>query len=358
MTAQRPIPFRPDYSAVRTDQAKSFWRSVTALAISKIEGKSALEIIERAWGRDESAAMITRAASSAMDTTASSGGSIVPIAVTGLVTGLAQSSAAMKLFGRCARVDFAKAHQIVVPRVVSSTAPVFIAPGASHTVVQSAFGNVLLGPADKFLVAAVVTGELNEYTPDTAVTIVQKALGEKAAATLDALVFDAVAATAGTRPAGLLNSVNDVGATSGGGLVAAATDIGKLCGAMSTAGVGSDDVLFVANPAEAKKLQALTQLPRDDIVGSSAIAAGTVVGISLPAVVSGFSGIPEIDVSISGAVQMEDASPTDIVVGGVVNAGTVKSFYQSNLIGIRLRMRLSWGVLISGAVQKVLSVTW
>jgi hypothetical protein len=57
---------------------------------------------------------------------------------------------------------------------------------------------------------------------------------------------------------------------------------------------------------------------------------------------------------------MEDAaaSATDIVVGGVVNAGTVKSLWQTDSIGIRMIMDMNWAMRRSGMVLFMTNIAW
>ncbi len=53
---------------------------------------------------------------------------------------------------------------------------------------------------------------------------------------------------------------------------------------------------------------------------------------------------------------MDDTTALNITTAAV--AATVKSLWQTDLMAIKLRIRACWGVLKTGAVQKVASVTW
>ncbi len=94
------------------------------------------------------------------------------------------------------------------------------------------------------------------------------------------------------------------------------------------------------------------------VIGTPAIATGTIVGVAPDAIVSGFTGTPEIEISKDGAIHMEDAAPTDVGAAGAIAAGSVKSLWQANLIAIRLRVRCAWGKLNPDAVQMVTGVSW
>ena len=158
---------------------------------------------------------------------------------------------------------------------------------------------------------AVVTNELQTYTAETAATIIAQALTEKFKPTFDSVVFDATAATLGTRPAGLLNGVSDLGATAGGTVSALIGDLGKIAGAMATAGISSEDIFIFTNPIQAIVMRGLLSplFNRNyTIIGTPAITTKTIVGIAPSAIVTGFLGEPEIEFSSSGLVNMEGAT--------------------------------------------------
>jgi hypothetical protein len=302
--SKAPIPLRPDPTAT----GKSFWRACAAQSLGRLRSEPA--------------------------------------------------SAAAKLFARCPRVDLATSQLVIIPRTVSGMAPAFIAENAPHPVVQAVLDNINLGPACKLMLAAVFSNQIQDYAIETVQVIFAKAFSELAVAKLDSVLLDATAATPGTRPAGLLNSVSDLGPTAGGGIVALTADLAKICGAMSDAGISSDEVMFFCNSRQAIVLKAITELPPENIVGTPAVAAGTLIGIAPDAIVNGFDGAPIIETSTEGTLHMEDTSPVDIAVNGAVPGGSVLSLYQARRIAVRLKIKCAWAPLNAAAVQKIVSMTW
>jgi hypothetical protein len=157
-------------------------------------------------------------------------------------------------------------------------------------------------------------------------------------------------------PAGLLNGVTAITATSGGGLNAATQDLGNLANAV--AAVGGLGITFVASPKEAVKIAMLrgADFPFE-VLSSGAITAGTVIAVAHDAIVSATGPGVRIEVTPEAVLHMEDASPAQIATGGAV-AGTVLSLWQQDLIGMRLVFDASWMPRASGAVAFVQSVTW
>jgi hypothetical protein len=54
---------------------------------------------------------------------------------------------------------------------------------------------------------------------------------------------------------------------------------------------------------------------------------------------------------------MEDTTPKDIVSGGVASV-PVKSFFQIDVVGLRMVLRASWGMRNPKHVAIVSGVTW
>jgi hypothetical protein len=262
----------------------------------------------------------------------------------------------MALFARCPRLDLSNAQQGIIPRVDSITAPtLFVGEGTAHPVFQGISNAQIFGPAKKLLVACVLSNEMRKCAPGLAL---EQSLGEKVKTMVDAIGFDANAATA-LRPAGLLNGVSDLGATAGGGLAALVADLAKIAGAFSTAGIAADDLMIFANPAEAIKMRGLlspTFAAAYTIVGTPAITAKQIVAIAPNAILSGFSGEPTIEYSFEAVLHMEDTSPDNITTASV--ATTVVSLWQRDMVAIRLRMNCCWAPLMTGAVQTITNVSW
>jgi hypothetical protein len=237
-------------------------------------------------------------------------------------------------------------------------APVFVGEGLPHPVGQGVMNRVLVGPVHKMLMGAAVTNELEFATIESATAIIGRLLSEQASKSLDAALFDNVASSA-IRPPGLLNGVNPISATSGGGVNAMTTDLGLLATALAAAGCNSDRMVIVAAPAQATVLRLLAS-PQftNTIIGTSAVTDKSIVAVDPAAIATGFDGVPTIETSTETVQQLESATPLPIVDGSSTPAPGTMSMWQTDTIAIRVRMKCCWGVLASGAVQLINSVTW
>jgi hypothetical protein len=313
----------------------------------------------RTFGPNEHsrARQILKAASSPTDTT--SGASFLATARQMLLTGLAPKSAFAKILARALQIDFDGTYQVAVPRINSSTAPVFVAESNPVIVIQDTFASSTLGPVSKLSFSAIFTAELEKYAVRSAANILQVGLLEKSATALDTVGFDNVAATLGTRPAGLLNGLSTLGATAGGGLAALAGDIGKIATAMTTAGISTENLVLVMNQADAARARILAPFGLPEIIGTLGLAAGTIVGVVPDGIATGFLGNSEVSLATDTAVVMQDSNPPQISTSpGPVLGAPVLSLWQMNLIGIKIRTECCWGIIQPGAVQFISSVTW
>ena len=348
----------PDVLGSRLQPAgpsRSLCRALGAVALGALQREDARKICKAAWPSDMSAETIVRAVISPTSTSSSG---VSDLLAHGFgVMSIAPQSAAAKLFQQCVRFNFDGVYQIVVPSSTTTPAPAFVAEGSPHPIGQNAFTSVTCGPVHKLLIGAVFTRELENATPDTASTVISRALSGKNAVTLDSYVFDNVAASA-TRPAGLLNGISTLGATAGGGLAAIAGDLGKIADNAQSAGGDPDSlILFCGVPAAIKlRLQAG---PRFDypIIGTTALADDSIVGIIPSGVYSGFEGTPTIETSREATVVMEDANVEALSAGGTT-ADLARSLWQTDSFALRLRQKVAWGSLVTGAVSLITGISW
>jgi hypothetical protein len=334
-------------------QAQNFWRAATAVCLGAITRVKPEIVLRRNWGDDA----IKQRGSTTLTSTSSEPTFTGFFAATELLNILPASVAAL-LFERCLRLNFSGVNQILLPVVTTSPTPIFVAEGGNAAMVQPVLGTTLFGPTKKILFGAAVTNEIVKYAPDTALAIIRSTIIRAATTQLDSAVLDANGADT-TRPAGLLNGVADLGATAGGGIAALTADLGKLCGAMSDAKIASTGAMFVMNGKDAVRARGLLSpqfAASYNIVESPAVSAGTIISIAPAGIVSGFGAAPDIEASTEGVAHFESATPGDITTTTV--GQTVKSFWQSDLLGLKLRLQCCWGPLQAGCVQKVVTVTW
>jgi hypothetical protein len=353
---RQQFPLRPDAGELVRRDAQSISRMLAGCVLSKIHGGSPESVVRRAWPDDSRAQLFTRAAVNPTDTTATA----ITATKTSPLLLIAPSSAAARLFEKCLRLDLGGVLSYSVPHAATHPLPLFVAEGAPFPFVQPSTAKATLGPARKLGFGIAITRELEEASPDSAAAILARLLGESAAKALDQYVFDAVAADA-TRPAGLLNGVTPLTAsTSTSVLDAIAADIGTFASAISAAGINPENMILVCNPKEGFVLRMTGgyEAPAINVFMTPSVASGTVIAVVPEAIASGYDGLPEVETSKQASVHFEDTSPQPIVGTGGVVASPVRSLFQPEMIGVKVRLRCAWASLQPGAVQFMTSVKW
>jgi hypothetical protein len=357
------VPLRPDYSAVRGRPSDAIVRALLAHALAKIDNTDPTQIAKRVWPDDEATGIIVKAATAPADTTTSGWAShLARTSIADLVQTLGPANCAGELFRRAIALEFGQSAQINTPSIVSAaTGAVWIGQGLPIPIRQMTVNAGAALVPKKLATGFVVTRDIAEHSVPNAERLIRAAATESVGAALDAAVFDATAASA-TRPAGLRNSVTTVTANAGGGITALLQDLGDL--AQAVAGVGGMNIAFVAAPGEAVKI-AFAAGPdfKFPVFASGGLAAGFVVCVALPALVSAVDPSVRFDVSTEALVHMEDTTPLAIGTAGSPNtvAAPARSVWQTDCIAFRLILEASWGLRVataSTAVAWTSGVTW
>jgi len=331
----------------------TLFKALTASFVGKVLKRHPLDVI----GDDRSVELLLRSPTSPATLSGSGwADKLAASAVADVLTALVPVSAAADLIQRGLRVNFEGHASIIVPgRVVTATdAGGFITEGAPIPVRALPVTSLTLTPF-KLGVICVFSNELGRYSVPNAQRVIEQ--NEAAVVRLDAELFGNAAASS-TRPAGLLNGLSTVGAATAGS-EAMGQDIGKLLGALATAGGGRNPV-FVCSPPQAGSLKLRAGAQWDyPVLSSPALAAGTVVCVEAGSFASGFSAVPEIDTTNAGALHFEDTTPLQLVSGaGPTVATPVRSLFQTDASAIKMVLRCSWGMRAAGHIQIVTSVTW
>jgi hypothetical protein len=356
------IPLRPDYREAAGTVQRAFWRGLAAQVLAEIFKENPGRVLKHYWPQDTAAdALLTRAAVSPADTTTSGwAAAAVGSPLLGpFLAGIAPRSAAARLFQQCVRIELIGRNKANFPRLTTTPAAAFIAEKAPAPVIAGAFDSVDLGPAKKLMLITGITSELARYSADNAEAMIRTRVGEVAGRTLDTYVFDAVAGDA-IRPAGLLYGVTPTTATTGGGLAACVGDLQNIVDKICAAGGGSNIWIFAA-PKQAVAIPALVNTVADflTIVPAPALAAGTVVGLELDGIATGFSGSPDFEISTEAVLHWENTTPLQIVSGASPTVATpVMSAFQMDQVLIKLRLNCGWCVRAPGLIQVVTATTW
>ena len=355
MNTPRPsgIPLRPDHDLYEREQRRSLVRAITAKALGH---KDAEGLLQRTWPHDSVAEMVLKAAVSPTST------SSYPAYTTAkTLPALAPQSAAVRLFASAMQISLDGVASISIPVAATQPQPGFVPEGAAAPLAQFSLSSVTVGPACKLMILSACSGELENATPESASAIIGRSLAVATAKSLDTAVFSTTAATAGTRPAGLLAGVSVTTATAGGGLAALVADMGNLAGQVADAGIAADDLVIITHPETAMKLRLLASPAfTNTVLGTPQVAVGTVIAIVPSGLAVAYSGVPDIETSTEATVHFEDTSPLPIATGAQgsgVLATPTKSAFQTNLIIIKVRARCAWAAL-PGAVQYLTGATW
>ena len=177
-------------------------------------------------------------------------------------------------------------------------------------------------------------------------------LVDAVAAALDVALFSNVAADT-TRPAGLLNGVTPLTASTGTGITAMWDDLAAL--ATAVAPLGGADIVYVTSPGDWVKITfAAGPQFKIPVYASSGVPAKTVIAIAPNALCSASDPAPRLDASRDAMQHFEDTSPSDPIMAGQ----PVKSMFQIDSTSIKLTMSVSWATRATGAIAYVQNVSW
>jgi hypothetical protein len=343
-----PVPLRPDPGAMRAAERRSFVRLCTAKALSARPGSPSASAIAKAAGWDD----LDRVVRSPMTPTGT-GGYPQQQSVR-ILPALAPASASAKVLALATTFDLTGLTSITLPNFLPTAQPsaVFVGEDAPAPLIDLIAGSTTLGPTRKILFLIALTGELRKASAPNAEALVGQALEIAAGRAIDAALFGSSAASA-TTPPGLLFGITPATSAAGKGLDGAAADVAALARAFGTVGVSADDMVVICSPATALQLRALIGLRFGNVIlGSAAVADGTLIGIlpSGPAV--GYAGEAEVESSEAATAQFEAVPSSDLLTGT-----PVRNAYQEFFTLLRVRCRAAWAAL-PGSVAAVTGCSW
>lgn len=346
----QPIPLRADPGAVRRRNVTALARVCISKGIAKLNSRRDDAVLKSKWADDPTAALILRAATAPTSLTGSALGASL---VSDIVATIGPTSAGARLLQAGLQVTFGSYATIYVPALQAiSTQASFVAEGAPAPVHDLVTKAAPLVPR-KLATIVALTCEMIESS--NAEALVTDALTRSVGLALDAALFDAAAASA-IRPAGLRNGIAAL--TAAASAVpddAMIADLTAIAGAV--AAIGSP-IIFIANPARAVTIQlrARREFPYT-VLGSPALAANDVIAVAGVGIVSAVADVPAIDASKVATLHMEDATPLDIVSGGVV-ASPARSLWQTDCVGVRLQFDADWALRDPRACAWTTTTAW
>jgi hypothetical protein len=306
------------------------------------------------FGKDHGLDLMLRATSSPATLTTPTWAAVVAHDVirSELIQRITGLSAAAGLMQRGLQIDLSGVASVTIPARIYNPAAAgdWIGEGQPIMLRQPTIARGPKLAPRKLAVLATFTEEM--VRADSIEEFTTAAIREGAAALLDKQMFSTNAGDA-THPPGILLDATSVTPSTATDASAISSDIGRLVGALATAGAGLE-VVFIAAPAQAAALR----FWGFDVLASLALAAGTIVAVEASSFVSGFEGLPEFSTAIGATLHFDDTSPTDITGGTPSPATPVKSLFQDNLIGLRMILRASWAMRNPLHVAVMTGVSW
>lgn len=251
---------------------------------------------------------------------------------------------------------------IKLPRRTADTAGgSFVAEGSPIRVGKLTTAAAELSPK-KMGVIVAFSKELTKRATPAIEAIVRQAILEDTAKTLDAALLDATASSS-ARPAGLLNGVSATASGYGGGDHVAVKEDFKALLAPFISANAANGITVVMNPAQALAISMMdgpdnnngwfsSIASRVNIVESTHATAARLIAIRNPDFATAMGDMPEFDISEQATIHMEDTTPLEIVSGtGPTTADPVRSLWQTNSVGVRMVMDVSWTMARTGMVQ-------
>jgi hypothetical protein len=347
MADRRPIPLRPDPSALRVETVGALARAIIVKAHARLENRrDEAAILRSRFPDDQSAMLMLRAASSPTTTTTAS--ALVRTVVADIIASIGAVGAGARLLQSALLLSFDNGVGTVsVPGIaISANKAAFIEEGAPIPINDLAATTAALLP-HKLASIFTLTSEI--VSGSNAEAIVTDAMLRCVGLALDNVLFDANVADA-TRPAGLRHNITALPSSTGSGSEAMLEDLSAVTG--SVAKVGGPIVVVVA---PARTISLSLRLPRDPpfaIYGSPGVHADDVIAIAVGGLAAAVDAVPQVETSRVAALDME--SPAQPISGGA----PVRSLLQTDCVATKIRFGASWALRTADACAWTTAQGW
>lgn len=358
---QRPIPLRPDYSAVRPTGVP-FIRGVAAIAKAQAQKSHIGDVIRNDWNDSKELHTFTRAAvtTTGTDTTPAFVGTQVADLVDVLgpisaLAGLRRAGISLSFDQEAMRAGF-----IMVPDIVASAGNASYVQQASPIPVRqfSFDGATTLSPR-KLAVICVFTREIFNHSIPNIEKLVDNVVTASIALEADLLGFDSVAEDL-IRPAGLRNGISALTASTAGATIfdTMTSDIMKLVAAVAPV-AGASPIVLIASPVQAYRLRLHPNIGNAfQIFASAGLAANTLIAIASNCFVSALGEVPRIEEAREATLHMSD-TPAQLVTGTTPTVATPsRSLWQTDSVGLRIILDISFALRNIGGLAWMTSTLW
>jgi hypothetical protein len=345
-------------AALRSANVSALMRACAAAALGAYDRTtSPANVLAASWPHDRDAARLLETRAATSPTTTASFAALMSRTVADFIESLAPASAGAALLGQGLQLTFGTNVAISVPSFLANAANVGWVDEAAPIPVRQL--NVLGGPIlepDKLAVLTALTNEM--ISGSNAEAMVRDALTQSAALALDAALLDANASTT-ARPAGLRYGIAALTASAlTDRTEAMLADIATVAAAVAPV-AGNTGIALIANPVRAMTLR--LRSPRElsvAVLASSAVAAGDLIAVAPPALVSAVGAV-QIKADRESTVHMYDPADAIAVPGSpnVVSA-PVRSTFQTDTVALRLLLTASWGLRSPAGLAWLSTTAW
>ncbi|KRA42105.1 phage major capsid protein [Devosia sp. Root635] len=201
--------------------------------------------------------------------------------------------------------------------------------------------------------------------------LVRRRIIADTAAILDSHLLDAVAGDS-VRPAGLLYGVAATASGYGGGDYEAVINDFKTLLAPFIAANAADGITVIMNPTQGLSLDLMVGPDgklgdwfgkigaRVSLMESTHATAARLVAVRTEDLATALGDAPDFEISTQATIHMEDSTPLPISAAGSPNtvAAPVRSFFQTDSMGVRMVMDTNWKMVRDGMVSWIDGTTW
>lgn len=350
------------------------FRSAAVQLMSFIRKQSPEEVVARVYRREPGLeAIVTKAASAPGDTATSAwAASLLDEQVAGFVDLLTNNSVYGALRPVGMSLNFEGYGAIKVPSRTNTKLPsgAFVAEGGAIPVRELSFTSQTL-TRHKMAVIVTTTKELIDATSNEIEQYIRQSILDETSKVLDGILLDNNAATT-TRPIGLLNGVT-VGTSAGATVANIIADLKTLLTTFTTDD-GLKNLRLLMNPQRVLgmgtavnaigEMQFAEDVRRGSIMGvpivtSANMPTDEVYCVNAGEFITAYDG-PQFFVSESATLHMEDTSPAAIGTAGSPNtvAAPVRSLFQTDTVGVKMVLPVTWAMRRSGQVAALDTVAW
>jgi HK97 family phage major capsid protein len=374
--ARPTIPQKKLEASDHQFRALAAWTKAQALHDPDL-GRTLRDMYKGGGKHTEVTDMVLRAAVNPANTTVSTwAAELIQTDVTPFLDRLIAKSIYLPLANMGVRYTFGNNGVLKIPvRTTSKTlAGAWTGEGSAKPVKRASFTTVSLSPT-KLSVISTFTEEMANYGAQSIEQIIRQAMSDDTSMALDAYLIDNVAASAGVRPAGLLNGLStltpSVLTPSTSAMVA---DLKNLIGTIINAG-GGRDIAIILNPSQALSLGFAQTTTGDFLFASQAEAsakfqarfivsqscpAGTVIAVDAADFATATGDSPRFAVSTDATLHEEDTTPLALgtgTQGSGVLAVPMRSLFQTDAVAVRMSMYVTWAMRRTSMVQFISGIT-